>query len=377
MNISNFCTYIVMIEMLSTCLCAKAQNRKENIKQSRRIMRHAIDSLADIRHNSANRKERVNADMGVVRKMTDNLLDIFQKTKTDTNFVSRPDKPLTVKLKNDVSGNMIRINTVSAEGNKVDYLLSNNLRETVGITANYRGLSATLSINPKKLMGKTSDKEYIINYYNNKYGIDLSYGDIHNFYGGAPHANRSNQVRYDEARLRNLQTNVYYVFNNRKFSYPAVFTNSYIQRKSSGSIIAAASLYSGKLSGMDRISEDMSSTLTLSDITMMHASLGAGYAYNYVPNKRWLFHLSTQISVLLKKRYTLSYTDMDGERHDERMKSKFANIFNVGRVGMTYFKNDLFFSLTSVVQLSNVGDTDQYSITNVKWKARLSAGKRF
>ena len=164
MNISNFCTYIVMIEMLSTCLCAKAQNRKENIKQSRRIMRHAIDSLADIRHNSANRKERVNADMGVVRKMTDNLLDIFQKTKTDTNFVSRPDKPLTVKLKNDVSGNMIRINTVSAEGNKVDYLLSNNLRETVGITANYRGLSATLSINPKKLMGKTSDKEYIINY---------------------------------------------------------------------------------------------------------------------------------------------------------------------------------------------------------------------
>lgn len=363
--------------MLSTCLCAKAQNRKENIKQSRRIMRHAIDSLADIRHNSANRKERVNADMGVVRKMTDNLLDIFQKTKTDTNFVSRPDKPLTVKLKNDVSGNMIRINTVSAEGNKVDYLLSNNLRETVGITANYRGLSATLSINPKKLMGKTSDKEYIINYYNNKYGIDLSYGDIHNFYGGAPHANRNNQVRYDEARLRNLQTNVYYVFNNRKFSYPAVFTNSYIQRKSSGSIIAAASLYSGKLSGMDRISEDMGSTLTLSDITMMHASLGAGYAYNYVPNKRWLFHLSTQISVLLKKRYMLSYTDMDGERHDERMKSKFANIFNVGRVGMTYFKNDLFFSLTSVVQLSNVGDTDQYSITNVKWKARLSAGKRF
>ena len=69
------------------------------------------------------------------------------------------------------------------------------------------------------------------------------------------------------------------------------------------------------------------------------------------------------------------------DRKDFQQDKMFSGLwpFSTSRLFDTefLFKNDLFFSLTSVVQLSNVGDTDQYSITNVKWKARLSAGKRF
>ena len=39
----------------------------------------------------------------------------------------------------------------------------------------YRGLGLGLSVNPAKLAGKNQDYEFNLNYYSNRYGLDVVY----------------------------------------------------------------------------------------------------------------------------------------------------------------------------------------------------------
>ena len=44
-------------------------------------------------------------------------------------------------------------------------------------------------------------------------------------------------------QVKTLNVNAFYVFNYRRFSYPAAFSQSYIQRRSAGSFLLAIRLY--------------------------------------------------------------------------------------------------------------------------------------
>ncbi|WP_300852719.1 DUF4421 family protein [uncultured Bacteroides sp.] len=48
-------------------------------------------------------------------------------------------------------------------------------------------------------------------------------------------------------RSRRLQANGYWVLNHHRFSYPAVFTQSYLQKRSCGSVVLGLSLHAEQL----------------------------------------------------------------------------------------------------------------------------------
>ncbi len=316
-------------------------------------------------------KEKVQQKTTWYKFLVDSLIDRYQHINTDTAYISRPPQNWTIRLKQDTYGNIFT--TYIPE---MTVRLSSRLKTTMGVTCNYRGLSLSLSVNPAKLFRRTTNTEYNINYYNNRYGADVSLTDLRNIRGTTTMGESVQQYQLTNTRWLSLSANLYYVFSGKRFSYPAAFTHSWIQKRSAGSFLAATSYYQGRInSDFDTntgiLSKDKS-------IDMKHVSLGVGYAYNYVPNRHWLLHISVVPSMLLWKKYDVKVLvdDTTGEPATTHIPSHFPELFNVGRLSFTYSWRKYILGLSSVVQTSVIGRDGDMTISNTRWKARAIIGVR-
>ena len=98
--------------------------------------------------------------------------------------------------------------------------------------------------------------------------------------------------------MKTLNLNAFYVFNSRRFSYPAAFSQTYIQRRSAGSFLLA-------FSGQGQLGKlKMEKNL---DFKMMKIGLGAGYGYNFVPRKGWLLHISALPALIILSKTSMSF----------------------------------------------------------------------
>jgi hypothetical protein len=133
-------------------------------------------------------------------------------------------------------------------------------------------------------MGKYHDTELNFNSYGKHFGFDFIYQDAKNFNvwlknDGAKHL----ELPDDILSVKTLNVNAYYALNSRRFSYPAAFSQNYIQRRSAGSLLLAASAMGQHAS----VSMEHGVELKMTNI-----GIGAGYGYNYVPSPNWLIHIS-------------------------------------------------------------------------------------
>ena len=145
-------------------------------------------------------------------------------------------------------------------------------RGTLSMAVAYRGLGLGLAVNPAKLAGKNQDFEFNLNSYSNRYGFDVVYLSSKTFHGHQEVGGSEIDIHKGEISQKALNLNFYYAFNYRKFSFPAAFSQSYIQKRSAGSWMVGASFDGSKtkVKGM---------TIRLNEL-----ALGAGYGYNLVPS---------------------------------------------------------------------------------------------
>ena len=98
-------------------------------------------------------------------------------------------------------------------------------------------------------------------------------------------ANYSENFNGIKVDIRGL--NLYYIFNNRKFSYPAAFSQSTNQHRNAGSFIAGFSISKHNLEFdytelPDFILETMNPGMKVNNIKYTNANISFGYAYNWV-----------------------------------------------------------------------------------------------
>ena len=231
----------------------------------------------------------------------------YQRANIDTNYIVRPQTKWTLSGRLNVSGAKITAKG-DEEGRQFDSEMTADYKSTISVGVSYLGLSLNLSINPAKMFGKYRDYELGFRSYGKRFGFDLAYHDAHNFKGWQ----ELDGVRQDFTtseemfHLRTLNVNGYYVFNHRRFSYPAAFSYSYIQRRSAGSFLLAASGQGqhGEVNGEIPIK-----------FKMTNIGIGAGYGYNYVPARGWLLHLSALPTFIVYTNTSLSMGDTDIPLH--------------------------------------------------------------
>ena len=203
----------------------------------------------------------------------------YNKIKYDTAYIARPDARWTVKLTGVLSGADMQTVTKTDALERRTHVMA-DCRGTFSVAAAYRGLGLSLSVNPAKLAGKNKDYEFNLNSYSNRYGFDVVYLSSKTFHGHRYVDGKRVDVGRGQVSQNALNLNFYYAFNSRRFSFPAAFSQSYVQKRSAGSWMIGASFDGSKTEMKDM-------TIRLNEF-----AVGGGYAYNLVVHRHWLFHLS-------------------------------------------------------------------------------------
>ena len=296
----------------------------------------------------------------------------YHKVKYDTAYIGRPDARWTIKYRGNLSGADMRTTTVM-DGVQNRSRVTADCRGTLSMAVAYRGLGLGVAVNPAKFAGKCKDFEYNLNSYSNRYGFDVVFLSSKTYHGYKAADAERIDIHKGQISQNALNLNFYYAFNYRRCSFPAAFSQSYIQKRSAGSWMIGASFDGSKTELNDM-------TIRLNEF-----AVGAGYAYNLVIARHWLCHLSALPTMTIYSHdYTKTRTSADegnGQtatntiRHD--MKYHFPSAIITGRAAAVYSWRNKFAGATAVYNYSVAGDEDHLKVRRNKWRVRMFFGFRF
>ncbi|MBQ9357615.1 MAG: DUF4421 domain-containing protein [Prevotella sp.] len=177
--------------------------------------------------------------------------------------------------------------------------------------------------------------------------------------------------------------NAYYIFNHGRFSYPAAFSQSTIQKVSCGSWMAGLGYTKNSLdldheelqtlinTNMGASAVPLDSGLMFSKVSYNDFSLSVGYAYNWVFARNWLFAASAQAAMAYKK----SVGDMVGD-NKEGFDFQNVNLNAIGRFGIVY-NNMRWYAGASVILHSNNYRKPRFSTNNTFGSMNMYVGYNF
>ena len=280
----------------------------------------------------------------------------------DTAYIMRPQTKWTVVGRINVSGAKIETEGIE-NGQHFNSEMKADYKSTLSVAVSYLGLSLSASLNPAKLMGKYRDYELNFNSYGKRFGFDVIYQDAKNFTGWHDHDGMERiELPADMLKVKTLNVNAFYIFNSRRFSYPAAFSQSYIQRQSAGSFLLAAS-GQGQHATLDWNQE--------MQLKMTNIGIGAGYGYNYVPGQGWLLHISALPTFIVFSNTSMTFGDDKVPLHYH-----FPEVIITGRGAAVYQWSNKFAGLSMVFNFTNIGNEESLTVHNIKWRVRTFFGMR-
>ena len=293
----------------------------------------------------------------------DSILTVnYRKGDIDTAYITRPATKWTVTARMNVSGAKIETEGID-QGQHFKSEMEANRKATLSVGVSYLGLSLSAALNPAKLMGKYRDYELNFSSYGRRFGFDIIYQDAKNFKGWHDHDGMERVTLPDGLlSVKTLNLNAFYVFNSRRFSYPAAFSQSYIQRHSAGSFLLAAS-GQGQHATLDWEQE--------MQLKMTNIGLGAGYGYNYVPGKGWLLHISALPTFIVYSNTSRTFGDSNVPLHYH-----FPEVIITGRGAVVRQWGNKFLGMSMVFNFTNIGHEESLAIHNIKWRIRTFFGLR-
>lgn len=293
----------------------------------------------------------------------------YYRTPYDTNYVVRPEGKLTLKVRINQTGNTFHAKgTVNGIYSKAD--LSTSHKTTFALVGIYRGIGVGIAVNPAKWKGIYEDYEFNLNYYSNRISLDFSYQRSESLAGDIYRDDNLQRLESGDISLKVANFAGYYTFNHRRFSFPAAFTQSYIQLRSAGSWLAGISYQGGSIKTNSGLKERNPNAPEVS-INIGHIGIGGGYGYNWILGKKWLLHFSMLPTVVV---YNRNKFTLNAERK-EAQRMRFNMLFNE-RVAIVHnFSPRSFFGATLVMN-NSVFDDNVVVVNQNKWRARAFFGLR-
>lgn len=288
-------------------------------------------------------------------------------SRVDTNYVEPQRYNFAAMIQNTNTYEVYRLS--SSDGMNVVFAPKPRIK--VGPYFGWRWifLGYTLDVAHIKESGRNQD--FNLSLYSNQIGVDLFYrrtGDNYKIkeidVGRQYDTEGLKDLPFDgiEASIKGF--NLYYIFNDRKFSYPAAYSQSTVQRRSAGSFMAGI--------GYTRHGLNMD-WMKLSAIIKQHTgytapngldanrnlpphidytdySISGGYAYNWVPMRNLLIDASLSIG--------LSYKTTRGDNHEDKPWFKQLSLHNtnidaIGRMGIVWNNTKWFVGANAVFHSYN------------------------
>ena len=244
----------------------------------------------------------------------------------------------------------------------------------------------------------SSKKEFNLSLYSSLLGVDLFWRQTGNDYhiqrmdlGAEVNTDALKKISFDGFKGSIKGLNLYYIFNHRKFSYPAAYSQSTKQKLSAGSWMVGLGYTQhqlevdwDKLSNIvderlnqkarNQLEARIDSSLMFSKVRYSDYSATVGYGYNWVFAKNWLFNASLSVGLA----YNHSRSD-DPEQDKFNLKNfnfKNFNIDGVGRFGVVWNNDKWYAGISSVIHSYNY-HKDHFSTNNSFGSLNIYVGVNF
>jgi len=232
-------------------------------------------------------------------------------------------------------------------------------------------------------------QQFDLSIYSSQVGVDLFYRRTGNDYKlrnarlGAANTSTLEGQPFSGIKAGITGFNAYYIFNHGRFSYPAAFSQSTQQKVSCGSWMAGLGYTRNSLeldherlqqlidSRMGAASVPLDSGLMFRKVEYHDFSLSAGYAYNWVFRKNWLFAASLQAALAYKK----SAGDVVGDNRDG-FDFQNVNLDGIGRFGLVY-NNMRWYAGASVIVHTNNYHKSRFRTNNTFGSLNMYVGFNF
>lgn len=279
---------------------------------------------------------------------------LYEKVKdfsrVDTSYIEPQKYNFTVMMQN--TNTIERYQLTSKKGHTIEFSPEPSWK--LGPYFGWRWIFLGYTIDLAHLRGSDNRQDLDISLYSNQIGIDLFFrktGDNYKI------KRMTLDPDVDTRAMKNVDFNgfkasikgfnLYYIFNHKKFSYPAAYSQSTIQRRSAGSpLIGIGYTKHGididwnkldgvisKQLGQQVTIEEVDSGMRFDKVEFYDYSISCGYAYNWVFARNWLFDASLSLGV--------SYKRSTGDVHKggitlRDFDFKNFNIDGVSRVGIVW-----------------------------------------
>ena len=262
---------------------------------------------------------------------------------------------------------------------------SPNPHNKIGLYFGWRWIFLGWSVDIDDIYRKTNRKnkgtEFDLSLYSSKLGVDIFYRrtgnnykihKIRGFYDEIP-SDYSEDFSGLKVDIKGL--NLYYIFNNRKFSYPAAFSQSTNQRRNAGTFIAGFSISKHNLDFDYQqlpayIQERMNPGMKVNKIKYTNANISFGYAYNWVFARNCLACLSLTPAIAYKA------SDVDAETQEGKAWYSKFNLDFLLWAGVVY-NNGKYFVGTSFVGKNYNYHRNNFSLDNGFGTLQVYAGFNF
>lgn len=308
------------------------------------------------------------------------LIDSSAVATVDRNYIQQPKPAWAIEARTTLNQSTLKMETTWEDpeiGNMNLWAKSKNgLSTSAGLWLGYRGYGFGYS----KEFGQTSGSTLAFGAMGGSFGINLRIGtynsDMPDLY-----IEGEKLTSYDEdddrledpIKVRTLFLDGYYILNGKHFSYAAAYDNSLIQKRSAGSIVVGG-MYCHSRADYSADSNWLLTALMegVGKVKFSQGSIGAGYAYNWVPARGWLVSAMAMPMLTLYNRttkYVYDFAlanphveDWDAIPDDEFEEWLFDPETDIGVVGETEDKSTNKVKLNFDARLSVVYNFDRWYV---------------
>ncbi len=226
-------------------------------------------------------------------KKVGTMIDSMSVKGVDRRYIDAPEKPWQFIVRSSVSQTIVSMKNDGVAAGE-EYNTNTQLRtipaQYVGLWAGYRGYGFGYTVN----VGGDKGSYLTFGATGGSFGINVR---IHSFENSKPNINMDSALLTEEdleemkkvelidpIHVNTVIADGYYLFNGKKFSYAAAYDQSVIQKRSAGSLMAGLMYNYTHIDYASNSNGDLIYLMEgLGRVKLWQGSVGAGYAYNWVP----------------------------------------------------------------------------------------------
>lgn len=312
-------------------------------------------------------------------KAYDLLVGYLDSYTFDTAYIEPSRFYYTLMLQQSANFEHYTISGLGEKPQRLSFVPDHTYR--IGAYFGWHGFFLGFSINADELFsdrnGNNKKKEYFINLYGQKLGADFFYRQSGNdftirstrgFYRDGKKYD-FNGIPFGGLTVKSKGVNVYYVFNNDHFSYPAAYAQTTVQRISRGTLVGGFSWSNHEL-GFDptklpvEIQNDLSEELRFRNVRYTDFNINFGYAFNWVFADNWLLAIALTPAVA----YKVADIHIENSTYNQRYKN--INFDFITRTGLVYNNNRFFVGANAVAHVyqyyqKKFALTDNFGVVNI------------